>query len=218
MREAILLTPSGTATVENPLTDDDRRAAAEARLVWGQALKDLVHHAGVLRDAAEQAKDGGGLSYLHSSLHAADADASLLSPIWELVTEHDVVGDESHEEFAFDTKNRRWLLGDQLLHRMSLAASGDVDKVHRLARAFFWHEYLHVPQRLTRYTAEGVGAFANCLERIDYMADAYSILHQADYILRNGSSHNGRDVTALLGRCEGLMASGVSTPPAGGRP
>jgi fumarate hydratase, class II len=41
----------------------------------------------------------------------------------------------------------------------------------RLVRLFVFHESLHNHHALTKYTAAAVGRFANCLERIDYMAD-----------------------------------------------
>ena len=57
--------------------------------------------------------------------------------------------------------------------------------MRELVRLFLFHEYLHDWQDLTKYTAEDVGSFANCLERIDYLADGYALLHQLDYALRN---------------------------------
>ena len=64
------------------------------------------------------------------------------------------------------------------------AAGGDDARLAELLRLFWFHEYLHDWQTLTKYSAEDVGSFANCLERIDYIADLYAILHQLDYTMR----------------------------------
>jgi hypothetical protein len=87
---------------------------------------------------------------------------------------------------------------------MTRAAGDDPEKMRRLARAFFWHEYVHTSQKLTQHTAAGVGGFPNCLERIDYVADLYGILHQTDYVLRNQNAAKDKketDVIALQAQC-----------------
>ncbi|UXI66018.1 hypothetical protein [Tahibacter amnicola] len=45
-----------------------------------------------------------------------------------------------------------------------------------------------------------IGAFANCLERLDYIADAYGTLHQVDYVVRQRQDHvlNDADLIGYL--------------------
>jgi hypothetical protein len=200
MSEAILLTPSATAALESPLTDEDRLEAATARRVWAEALGDLVKHAKLLRDASKGAENYWP-SYLLPCLASSYVGTTLLPRIWELVTERDTVSLRHHPEFAFDDKTRQWRFDDRTMVMMSKASEGAVDKMGRLARAFFWHEYLHLFQDLTRYTAAGVGGFPNCLERVDYVADLYGVLHQADYVLRSQQQANEGEVIAVLSQC-----------------
>lgn len=75
-------------------------------------------------------------------------------------------------------------MSDALVLALAEAAGHDEIKLRALARLFFYHEYLHDWQDLTKYTAEDVGSFANCLEAIDYMADSYAFLHQLDRAIR----------------------------------
>lgn len=71
----------------------------------------------------------------------------------------------------------------------------------RLVRLFVFHESLHNHHALTKYTAAAVGRFANCLERIDYMADLYAALHELDYVARND---HDRDLSSDEARHEEL--------------
>lgn len=71
-----------------------------------------------------------------------------------------------------------------LVLALAEAAGENEVQLRALARLFFYHEYLHDWQDLTKYTAEDVGRFANCLEAIDYMADSYALLHQLDHAIQ----------------------------------
>lgn len=83
-------------------------------------------------------------------------------------------------EYGFTKPDKSWHLSDRLLVSFSEAANGDPDTLQQLIRLFLFHEYLHDFHSLTKYRAEGVGTFANCLEFIDYTADTYALLHQLD--------------------------------------
>lgn len=200
MNAAILLTPEAATVLESPLSDDDRLVAAQARSEWGQALKELIQHADMLRDAAKGADDAWP-KYLLPSLRTHYDGTVHLPKIWEVVTADDAIGAEHSGVFYFNATNRTWHFDDRMMVIMSRATAGNSEKMRRLARAFFWHEYAHTFQNLTHHTAAGVGGFPNCLERIDYVADLYGVLHQADYVLRNQSAPTEKDVIAVLAQC-----------------
>ena len=176
--EAILLTPEAGAAVQMPLTEEERGRAATVRELWREALAQVIAHARARR------AEGPWPDYLLPALGGSGACLTPLAPIWELVDETHSISDQDAADFRFDRTSGTWLLPDRMLLAMGADADADNERVRRLARAFFWHEYLHEYQLVTEHTAAGVGGFANCLERIDYVADAYGTLHQVDYLLR----------------------------------
>ncbi|MDC8012799.1 SAVED domain-containing protein [Tahibacter soli] len=189
---AILLTPEATAYVQAPLSDDELSIARSARDIWSQALTDINDHARKLR------ADGAWPSYLVPALKDARPCPTELASIWELVNERHSIASDDATEFRFDRDSRRWYLPDRMLVAMYQAANGDASTVQRLARAFLWHEYLHEYQNLTENTATGIGSFPNCLERLDYIADAYGTLHQVDFILRQGNASDEQNVLEMF--------------------
>lgn len=177
-KAAILLTPEAGAEVQAPLTEEERARADLVRSLWRQALVQVAAHATALRNA------GTWPGYLLPGLADAGPCPTTLAPIWELVAETDRISADDTTDFRFDRTARQWFFPDRMLLAMGDDVGVDDERVRRLARAFFWHEYLHEYQLLTEHTASGIGGFANCLERIDYVADAYGTLHQVDYFLR----------------------------------
>lgn len=175
---AILLTPETGSAVQMPLSEEDRAKAGLVREVWREALKQVADH------AKECRKRGSWPTYLLPVLATAGQCLDRLAPTWELVSEADSIGDEDVSEFRFDRQKRLWSFSDRMLLAMGPSIGVDDERVRRLARAFFWHEYLHEYQVLTGSTAGGIGSFPNCLERVDYIADAYGTLHQVDFLLR----------------------------------
>lgn len=186
-KEAILLTPEAGAAVQAPLTEEERTQADLVRNLWREALGQIVAHAMTLRRA------GAWPHYLLPVLADADPCPAALAPIWELVGEGDGISADDATDFRFDRTARLWFFPDSMLLAMGADAAIDEERVRRIARAFFWHEYLHEYQFLTQHTASGIGAFANCLERIDYVADAYGTLHQVDYLLRASEANAPTD-------------------------
>lgn len=181
-KQAILLTPEAGAAVQVPLTEEERAQASLVRNVWREALAQVIAHAIALRGAKKWPH------YLLPVLANAGPCPVALAPIWELVAEADGISADDATEFRFDRTARLWFFSDRMLLAMGADIGVDDERVRRIARAFFWHEYLHEYQLLTEHTASGIGAFANCLERIDYIADAYGTLHQVDYLLRTSRS------------------------------
>lgn len=83
-------------------------------------------------------------------------------------------------EFYLDSTNNCWHLNDRLLVGLHKAARGEAE-LKQLISLFLFHEYLHLFHSLSKRTAEEVGKFSNCLEHIDYTADAYALIHQLDF-------------------------------------
>jgi len=176
---AIELTPEAGEAVQAPLSEAERAQADVVRALWGDALRQVVQHAQTLRQT------GGWPAYLLPDLAGAGVEPERLAPIWELALADHTISRDDAIEFRFDRTAQSWILPDRMLLDMGATVGVDDERVRRLARAFLWHEYLHEYQGLTEHTSPGIGAFANCLERLDYIADAYGTLHQVDYLLRN---------------------------------
>jgi len=187
---AILLTPRAGEEVLSPLTPEELVQADTVRELWREALDQVREHAKKLELL------GGWPGYLSAQLGGANPCPVELAPIWQLVKDNDVIRQDDVDDFSFDRTARAWFFPSRMLLSMA-AAGGDADRIKKLARAFFWHEYLHDYQYLTQHTAPNVGAFANCLERLDYVADAYGTLHQVDYLLRQNESSDVDDSTLI---------------------
>jgi hypothetical protein len=150
-----------------------------------QALKGLVDRTRP-RQSVGQGRWYNGLA-TEGLLLPIDPFPGLL-PIGELVAERDQVDPEPQlGDYGFDKDGkdgRVWRLPDRLLVGLDQTVNGDDASLKRLIRLFLFHEYLHDWQDLTKYTAGDVGSYANSLERIDYLADTYAILHEHDYTLK----------------------------------
>jgi len=188
---AILLTPRAGEDVQQPLTPEELVRTDDVRQLWREALDQVREHAKTLQPLGEWPV------YLAAQLGGASPCPVELAPIWKLVRDNDVISQEDVDDFSFDRTARAWFFPNRMLLSMA-TAGGDADRIKKLARAFFWHEYLHDYQYLTQHTAPNVGAFANCLERLDYIADAYGTLHQVDYLVRQDESRDVDD-SKLIG-------------------
>lgn len=179
---ALLLTEREIYDAPRALSDAERALATRIRAVWSIALKDLQEHAQLLKLHAPTARWYEALN--PAPLLQTIAPFPELNPIWELVNDSDRVSSENVAEFGFDKETREWKLDDHLVLGMYAAAGNDEARLRLYARLFFWHEYVHFWQGITKYTAIEIGQLANCLERADYVADAYALLHQLDFITR----------------------------------
>jgi len=130
-----------------------------------------------------------------------------LAPLVQLVSDRDGVDPEPRlGNYGFDKDGldgRLWRLPDPLLVAFHRTVDGDSLAIERLIRLFLFHEYLHDWQVLTKYTAADVGAFANGLERVDYTADTYAILHEHDYsigenVAKYGDEQHRKDLLAHI--------------------
>jgi hypothetical protein len=183
---AILLTDQGAREAEAPLAAEERDLASRVRqIAWKKALGQVASYA----EARKQEHPGSRSWFQYfaeTRVFEVVQPFPELPPIWVGVEPTDDVAVEPRElDYAFDKDARMWRLSDRLLLQLSRAAGGSEERLAELIRLFLFHEYLHDNQVLTKYTAEDVGSFANCLERVDYYADTYAILHQLDLAIRN---------------------------------
>ena len=182
-KAGILLTARRSAGAARQLTTEQRDQASELRSVIRDALDDVKRH------AASIPKQSPWFSVLEpNDLLRKVAPFRTLIPLSEVVDNDDRFSDISRDrDYALPKdRPRAWEMSDSLVLDFYAGADGDRGRMRLLAALFFYHEYLHDWQDLTKYTAEDVGSFANCLEAIDYMADTYALLHQLDRAIRNG--------------------------------
>jgi len=183
-RKAIELTAEEAQASDIQLSDEEVEEAKRVREeVWPDALEEVHRYAKTKEENVKDRMDGPwhqGLG-LSDQLKGANPFPQL-PPIWEVVDYDDGVDPEPYpgSEYGRDATKNEWRLSDPLLVSLSQASEDD-DELRQLIRLFLFHEYLHTHHSLTKYTAEGVGRFANCLERLDYEADLYAILHQIDW-------------------------------------
>jgi hypothetical protein len=180
-KRAVLLTARPLPRGSRVVTEEERPVAARLRSVFARALDDVKHHAATL----------GGSAPWYSQFQSAEAIRDV-APFPTLIPLRSVVLDG--DQFSLAARDadyalpkdrpRTWEMSDALVLALAEAAGQDERRLQALARLFFYHEYLHDWQDLTKYTAEDVGSFANCLEAIDYIADSFAFLHQLDRAVR----------------------------------
>lgn len=185
---AIRLSSGEISASNRPLTDDERTLAIRLRSgIFASELSSLITYATTKRDDASDQGQPWFTYLLPREQLSTVAPFRTLPPVWRVIDERDSVSEEPFHDplgYARDKDRRHWRLGDRLLLGFFRAVDGDEGRLRQLARLFFLHEYLHDYQVLTKYTAEDVGSFANCLERIDYLADLYALTHQLDFSMR----------------------------------
>lgn len=192
---AMLLTSGDLQEGRKPLSSQDIELAARLRPIWQAALQDVQHHARALKGSgAEPTARWFSALQPREALREAAPFPGLRS-IHELVQDRDAVSAASHSgEFRLDPETREWHFADTLLLGMFDAAGRDEGRLREHARLFFWHEYVHLGQGLTSDTTAEIGRLANCLERVDYMADAYAILHQVDFLAKQQTTPVGDEI------------------------
>ncbi len=199
---AMLLTNGDIQEGRKPLSAEDIKLAASLRPIWQRALTDVQDHARTLKASVADPK-ARWFSALQPLETLAAAPFPGLRSIHELVQGKDGVSPESYSgEFRLDPETRKWHFGDALVLGMFNAAGQHEDRLRELARLFFWHEYVHLGQGLTSDTAVEIGSLANCLERLDYMADAYAVLHQLDFFVRQQATPVSDETNRILVRAQ----------------
>jgi hypothetical protein len=184
---AILLEDRAPDFVDELTAADVERADVLRTGIWPEILGDIVDYSRQLRSRQM------GLPQWFDGLHPfAELDRVSpypeLPPLRTLVADRDKVSSVPRpRDYGFNKDTREWELSDGLVVGFEKAVNGDQEKLKQLIRLFFFHEYLHDWQDLTKYTAEDVGSFANSLERIDYIADSYALIHQYDFMTREGA-------------------------------
>lgn len=180
-KRAILLTARPLPRASRAVREEERAVAAHIRPIFAEALSDIKAHARLIGDARPW-YDG---FEQHDLLQEIAPFATLISLRAVVHDDDELSLSPRAEDYAFVKDHpRRWEISDGLLLAFYDTAKGNDTQLRTLARLFFYHEYLHDWQDLTKYTAEDVGSFPNCLEAIDYMADSYAFLHQLDRAMR----------------------------------
>ena len=164
---------------------------------WKDALQQLIDYSIGKRDDC----GGEGVRWNQNLRPFELSDPQLLPglpAIWKIVKEGDGIADSPRsDEYAFSKGSRQWEFSYDLLRAFETACDRDDSDLLSAGRLFFFHEYLHDSQVLTKYTADQVGRFANCLEKIDYIADTYALLHELDHCHRTNRSRVGTSEKAL---------------------
>ena len=153
--------------------------------IWPRALVAVQRYASG-KKADAQGRSGQWYQFLHPAMEInSAAPFDQLPPIWTVVRNADKISPEPFaSEYGNDLTQDVWRLGNGLVLGFHVSSGGAPERLEALIRLFLFHEYLHTYHSLTKYTAEEVGKFANCLERIDYGADLYALLHQIDFLTR----------------------------------
>lgn len=191
--KAIVLQAGEASLSRYRLTVEQRAEAATVRQsVWPQALRRVKNYATTRsQDENNEAEHWYSPLLFGKELLKPDPFPPL-PPFWRVVDPKMGVSTDppsAGQLYGLPKTNWKWQLSDELLHGQRSAAlrnDGSLDEalLERLVRLFLFHECLHKHHALTKYTAEAVGRFANCLERIDYMADLYAVFHELDYTIR----------------------------------
>jgi hypothetical protein len=184
------------STEEIPLTPEQVARAAEIRTeVFAEQLDKIVAY------AAKKKEDFTADRPWYFDLAAKDylrhvKPFPALRPLAVIFSEMSLAKDKvdptpyvGSDGYGYDKDRHLWRLSDNLLLAFERAADGNQERLRQIIRLFLFHEYLHDYHSLSKYTAEEVGKFNNCLEHIDYTADTYALLHQLDF-----SSQNIRDL------------------------
>lgn len=179
---ALELSSALGTTTEAPLTDEAKALAGTLRDVWREVLIQMDTYVGLKQDQFKDKKDALWFEMLEPIGPLSQVRPfPPLEPVTEVVRPGARVDDAPvPNEYSLTTDDNVWHLSDRLLLGFHASARGDADAFKHLVRLFLFHESLHEHHSLTKLRAAGVGRFPNCLEFIDYTADAYALLHQLD--------------------------------------
>lgn len=184
-KKAIYLTGEEAESAARVLTEEQQQRAYTIRTqIWPRVLKDVQNYAQT-RQRESRGEERLWFEYLTNYRELSlTKPFPHLPPVWDVVSERDTVDPKPRPtEYGHPTDTNQWELSDALLVDLSKACQDDDDELKQLIRLFLFHEYLHIHHSLNKYNVDGIGRFANCLERLDYMADLYALLHQLDYAL-----------------------------------
>lgn len=209
-RDAIELTAGEAGGAVEELDEQEVEEAGRLRTaVWPEALREVLDYARMKQSESTPLEGPWHQSLsLREDLKGPNPFPPL-PPIWEVAEFDDSVDPEPYpgNEYGHDESKQAWRLSDPLLASLSRAVESD-EELRQLIRLFLFHEYVHCHHSLTKYTAEGVGRFANCLERLDYMADLYALLHQVDWTFVCGQAQvRGREKDFLVEQLDLLLRS-----------
>lgn len=163
------------------LGETERAEAQALRALWQEELDALRGYAARVGQRPDKKAAWFG-RILPKEMRGAEA---FVGPWQQLRSLHEIgldsmkVGQQASDlaEFRYDPDRRTWEFGDGLL--AAIAARMPTPEARRQAgRLFLLHEGLHdACQRLTTATSGDIGRFPKLLEKVDYQADAWAMLH-----------------------------------------
>lgn len=177
--------------VEAPrrLTAEEHALATELKTtIWPEALEQVRRFAGEMaRDTPDSLDWRETLRSIPGLLDLPGLPA--VPPLYRhMDLERDAVSAQpySAREYGYDKEARLWRFRDDTVLGLWRAAAAIPDTGLAVARLFLFHEYLHDYHGLRKLAAAQVGSFPNVLERIDYVADLFALLHQLELAWRGG--------------------------------
>lgn len=186
-RPAILLSVGDVTATVSPPTDAEIARAGEIRTVsWPAALADVQQFASSIKDRADDPKAPWYSTFRHRTILQTAQPFQALPALSQVIHMDDTVDTAVFPGFEYahvTNRHHQWRLSDPLLIGLSDAVAADEIELKRLIRLFLYHEYIHEHQALTKYTAEQVGRFPNCLERLDYAADLFALLNELEHAM-----------------------------------
>lgn len=181
MAPAMLLSPSGPGEADISLTTDEIARAASLRTrVWAKALKELEAYAALKRQEM-RANERWYERLSWRDLLARVRPFPTLPPIYSVIHTGSTVDDEPMPQPGdYSFGSGVWRVSDRLLVQLDTALDRDEKQLRTLIRMFLLHEASHKGHSLVKGKVDEVGKFPNCLERADYTADLYAIVHELD--------------------------------------
>ncbi|MGN7890327.1 SAVED domain-containing protein [Dyadobacter sp. 22481] len=205
-RKAIHLTAEEARSSTLQLTEDEIESVRKVREeIFPRVLDQVQQYADNKKERAKEANWFDQLSY-HEILKEVRPFPPLPA-IWEVVNQKDRIDRVPRPGNEYTNLRNEWKFSDSMLIGLWKACK-DENEVEELIRLFLFHEYIHHHHSLTKFSVEGIGRFENCLERLDYMADLYAIMHQLDYTkLNNRRQVTDREIDFLTGQLDLLLRS-----------
>jgi len=210
--EAILLREWPAEGLPRPSPEDIALASRLRTEVWQPAL---AHVRELTRAMQLERPDAPDWRATMRRIPGLDRLAHLES-IPALCKHVDVVRDRidptphTGREYSFDKENRAWRFRDDTILGLWSASEGREDRALQAARLFLFHEYLHDYHGLSKLAATQVGSFPNVLERIDYVADLYAVLHDLEFALRAGMVQDGEPARLHLASAIDLIIRSIA--------
>ena len=176
---AIELSSELEARAESVLSGEDLEVANDVRSLWREAVSEVEQYARGLSAESQEAKWFESLAGI-PPIRSVRPYPSLPHLSRLMPSAATVDATSFRDDYELATPENVWRVNDHLLLGFLNSTERRREDTKRLIKIFLLHEYLHVHHSLTAYRSLGIGAFPNCLEHADYVADAYALFHELD--------------------------------------